>query len=207
MAHPLGTDTSADRVEARLGRGDRDLRAQAWLTRDGTDQDRPGFDLGHLCLEQAMHERTGSPRNPDLRLPWIVLRIEDDDEHRLTRVQLLPRNLLLGGHHALDAPEVDVNGAALDSVHDSRRKLAPVLCHVAQHLVSLEVMDVTQHRMLRGLRGHALEVLGWQRLDELGAVRPHQAASHVEGARLRVELHGDETRRVEGAYIGGGERA
>src|SRR5713101_6067308 len=50
MSHAFRTDAGADRVESRLGRRDRDLRAKTRLARDRTDQDGPGFDLGHLGL-------------------------------------------------------------------------------------------------------------------------------------------------------------
>ena len=50
------TDARADRVEPGLARGDRNLRPQTRLARDRADLDRPGLDLRHLSLHQAMDE-------------------------------------------------------------------------------------------------------------------------------------------------------
>ena len=136
-----------------------------------------------------------------------MLRLEDDDEHRAARVQLLAWDLLLRRHHSFDPAKVDVDRAGLDSVHDTGGQLAPVLRNVTQHLVALQVVDVPEHRVLGRLRRHPLEWVGWKRLDDLGAVRAHEPAPHFEGPGLGVELHRHETSRVERAHVGCGEGA
>src|SRR6266851_5808149 len=116
MSYAFRTDAGADRVEAWLGSRHGDLRPQARLTRDRADLDGPGFDLRHLGLEQAVHERACRARDANLRLPRIVLGLEDHDQHRLAWVQLLSRNLLLRRHDSLDASQVDEHSAGLDAV-------------------------------------------------------------------------------------------
>ena len=74
-------------------------------------------------------------------------------------MQQLARDLLLGRHHAFRTSEVDKYDPALYPVDHAGRELASVLRDVAQHFVSLEVVDVAQNRVFGGLRGHALEVL------------------------------------------------
>ncbi len=81
-----------------------------------------------------------------------------------------------------------------------------MLSNVAEHLVALEVVDVAQHRMLGGLRSHALEVLGWERADHLAAIWSHDATGDLERSGFGVESHAHITRGIEGANVGGRER-
>src|SRR3981081_4016149 len=89
VADALWPDTGAHRVEAGLGCGDRDLGPQARLARDRTHLDGSCLDLGHLSLEQSMHEHAGRARYPDLCLALVSLGIEDHDEHRTAGMQHL----------------------------------------------------------------------------------------------------------------------
>src|SRR6202162_2643140 len=178
MPHSLWTHAGAHRVDAWLARRNRDLRAQPWLACDRADLHGAGLDLGHLRLEKAMDEGSRGPRNAHLRLPRVVLGLEDDDERGAAGDQLLTGDLLLRRHHAFDAPEVDVHRAGLDAIDDPARELASVLRDIAQVLVTLEVVDVPQHRVLGRLCSHPLEVLRGEHLDDLGAVRPDGPAPH-----------------------------
>src|SRR5207237_714579 len=82
VPHPLRPDARPDRVETRLARRHRDLGPQTWFTGDGADLHCARLDLRHLGLEEAMDEGARPARNTDLRLPPVVLRVEDDDEDR-----------------------------------------------------------------------------------------------------------------------------
>src|SRR5260370_13755661 len=160
MTDTLGADASTNRVEARLCRRDRDLCPQSRLARDGAHLDGARFDLRNLSLEQAMDERARRARNTVLRLSRSPLCIENHDEHWAAGMQELARDRLLWRHDTFGAAEVDVDGAGLGAIDDAGRQLATVLSDVAQHLVALEIVDVTEHRVLGCLRGHALEVFG-----------------------------------------------
>src|SRR5258706_11497673 len=111
MTDALGADASTNRVETRLRCRDRDLGPESRLARDGTQLDGARFDLRHLSLEQAMHERTRRARHADLRLSRVSLRIENHDEHRAAGMQELARDLFLRRHDTFGAAEVDVDGA------------------------------------------------------------------------------------------------
>ena len=137
------------------------------------------FDFGHLGLEQTVHERPRRSGDPDLRLLAVVLRVEDDDQHRPARVQLFARYLLLRRHHPLSSAQVDIDGSPFGAVDHSSRQLSPVLGHVPQDLFALQVVDVAQHGMLGGLRSHSFEVLGWQLFLDDGAVWLGQPAAHM----------------------------
>src|SRR5260370_31791128 len=149
MTDTLGADASTNRVEARLCRRDRDLGTQSGLARDGTHLDGARFDLRNLSLEQAMDERSRRARNTDLRLSRIPLCIENHDEHGAAGMQELARDLLLRRHDTFGAAEVDVDGARLGAIDDPGGQLATSLGDVTQHLVPLEIVDVTEHRVLR----------------------------------------------------------
>src|SRR5579872_57871 len=170
----LWSDAGPNRVEPGLRGRDGDLGSQTRLACDPAHEHSAGLDLRHLRLEQALDEAARSARDANLRLARVALRFEDHDERRATWVQLLPGNLFLRRHDAFGPAEVDVNGAALYSVHDARGELALVLRHVSQHLVALEVVNVAQDSVLGGLGGKTLEILGGQlahRLDP--AAIPH----------------------------------
>src|SRR5260370_12934625 len=144
MTDTLGADVSTNGVEARLCGRARDLGPQSRLAGDGTHLDGARFDLRYLSLEQAMDERARRPRHTYLRLSWVPLRIENHDEHGAAGMQELARDLLLRRHDTFGAAEVDVDGARLGAIDDAGRQLATVLGDVAQHLVALELVDVTE---------------------------------------------------------------
>ena len=139
MAHALWTDARANRVEARLGRRHRDFRTQPWLTRDGSDLNGARLDLRYLSLEKAVDEGASGPRDAYLRLPRVVLRLEDDDQRWAARMQLLSRDLLLRWHHAFDASKVDEHRPRLLAIDDPAGQLASVLRHIAEETGDLVV--------------------------------------------------------------------
>jgi len=153
-----------------------------------------------------VEERACGSRHTHLRLPVIALGIEDHDQHWPSRMQLLAGDLLLRRHHTLGPTQVDVHSAGLDAVDDPCRKLASMLRHLAQDLVALEVVDVAQHRVLGGLRGHALELFSGQHDDGLVAARITHAARHVQPAGRGVQLHRHHPWRTESPDISHGQR-
>ena len=102
--------------------------------RDGAHLDRACLDLGHLRLQQAVHERAAPARNADLRLSAVVLGLEDHDQDGTAGMELLAGYLLLGRHHAFRAAKVDVHDAGFDAVDDSGGQLTSMLGHIAQDL-------------------------------------------------------------------------
>src|ERR1700681_1881598 len=119
VADALRSDASAHRVEARFRGRDGDLGTEARLSRDRSHLDGAGLYLRHLRLEQPVHEHARRPRHADLRLAWVSLRIHDDHQHGTARMKLLARDLLLRRHDALCPAEVDIDGAAFDSIDDA----------------------------------------------------------------------------------------
>ena len=63
-------DRGADRVEALLARGDRDLAPAARVARDRLDLDGAGVDLGDLQLEQAAQEALVGAADAAPADPW-----------------------------------------------------------------------------------------------------------------------------------------
>ena len=154
-----------------------------------------------------MDESARAARNADLRLAAVVLRVEDDDEDRAAGLKRLAGDLLFRRHHTFRPPEVHVDDAGLDPVHDPAGELAPMLGDVAQDFVALEIVDVSQHGVLCRLGGHALEVFRRKLGDDGGAVRTDDSASHVERPGLSIEFDRHLARRVEGARVSRRERA
>src|SRR5260370_28423800 len=201
MTDAFGPDARPDGVQSRLGCRDRDLGPQSRLARDGTHLEGAGFDLRYRSLEQAMDDRARRARPTDLRLSRVPLSIENHDEHGAAGMQKLARDLLLRRHDTFGAAEVDVDGARLGAIDDAGRQLAAVLSDVAQHLFALEIVNVTEHGVLRCLRGHAFEILRRQ-----GAELVPDAACHLERPGAGVEGYAHVTRRIERAHIRDRER-
>src|SRR5207244_2187691 len=66
VSHPAWTHARADRIDARLTRMDRHLRARPGFTGNRLDLDHPVIDLGDLELEKAAHQAPMGTRDSDL---------------------------------------------------------------------------------------------------------------------------------------------
>ena len=144
----------------------------------------------------------------------------------------LLRNLLLGWQYALGLAQLQVDGVAVgafrDPLDDAAHHLALVLEDILEHLVLLRVPQPLEHHLLADLGGEPREIVGWERdvdhvaqrrIPELAGLLQadlgrrvrdgihHPAPAEDRDLRgIRVDMHPNALRRIEGAPVCGGQR-
>ena len=203
----LRSHAGTHRIDARHVAGDRHLGAQPRLPGDCPDLNRAGLDLRHLGLQQPPHEEPAGPGDLNLGLGAVPLRVQDHDCERPAGTKLLAGDLLFGRQDSFGAaPQVQVDGPGLDPVDDAVCQLAAVLGHLLQGSIPLQVANVAQDRLLRGLGGQPGEILSGQGADVLGSLRIHLASLDVERRAAGVDPDRDIAGRVEGSSVSVRER-
>ena len=154
------THARADRVDVAVVRRDGDLRAVPRLAGDRLELDDPVDDLGHLELEQALHEARVRARHDDLRALGRLAHLDDVGLQPAPVLVTLVLHLLGLGQEGFDPAEIEQRVALvglLDDAGDDLAFLARVLLVLA---LALDVADALEDDLLRGLRGDASEVVG-----------------------------------------------
>ena len=188
-------------------RRDRDLRAVTGLARDGLELDDAVDELGHLELEQPLHEAGVRAGHDDLRALGGLADLDDVGLQPAAVVVALVRDLLGLRQQRLDPAEVEQRVAGvglLDDAGDDVALAAGVL--LVLHL-ALGLADALQDHLLRGLRGDAAEVVG--RVVPLAgdvALFVELLRDHVDLAGLDVDLDERFLGRVGHALVRGDER-
>ena len=152
-------DARADRVDVAVVRGDRDLRAVAGLTGDGLQLDDAVDDLGHLELEEALHQPGVRARDHDL---GTLRRLAHLDDVRLEPAAVLvPLVLHLLGlrEQRLHPTEVEQGVALVGLLDDARDDVAFAAGVLLVLHLALGVANALEDHLLRRLRGDATEVL------------------------------------------------
>ena len=141
-------------------------------------------------------------------------------------------NLFFRGQHALGLAQLQIHrvsvGPLRDPLYDAAHHLAFMLENILEHLILLGISQPLEDDLLADLCGQPGKVLGRQRnIDHVAQGRLSQLACllqadlrrrfldlnhHAPAAKdrdlggIRVDVHSDALRRIEGPPVGGGER-
>ena len=173
-------DRGADRIDAGLTRADRDLRAGPDLARDGHDLDLPVEDLGHLELEQPLHQVLVRSREHDLRTFWRATHLVDQEPSMLLDGVAFVRRLLGAWQHALGPTEVDDRRAHLEADDLAVDDVPFALGVLAEDMLPLGLAQALLDDLLHRLRADPPEDLG-ALLD-----RDHLAQHRILAVGLRL---------------------
>ena len=177
------------------------------LARDGLELDDAVDDLGHLELEEPLHETGVRARHDDLRALGRLAHLDDVGLEAAAVVVVLVLHLLGLRQQRLDLAEVEQRVAGvglLDDAGDDVALAAGVL--LVLHL-ALRLADALEDHLLGGLRGDATEVVG--RVVPLArdvAVLVELLRDHLDLAGLHVDLDERLLGRVGHALVRGEER-
>src|SRR5262249_51150885 len=151
-ARALHADARAHRVDVAVARGDRDLGARTGFAGDGLHRDDALEDLGHLGLEELLHEARIGAREDDLRPGTLAVDLFDVGDDAIARAVRLARRLLAVRQHGLGPPEVDDDVvAALEAADDPADELALAVLVLVVDEVPLGVAQALDEHLLGGL--------------------------------------------------------
>ena len=177
------------------------------LACDGLELDDVVDDLGHLELEEPLHEAGVRARHHDLRALGGLADLDDVGLEAAAVVVVLVLDLLGLRQQRLDLAEVEQRVAGvglLDDAGDDVALAAGVL--LVLHL-ALGLADALEDHLLGRLRGDATEVVG--RVVPLAgdvAVLVELLRDHLDVAGLHVDLDQRFLGRVGHALVRGEER-
>src|SRR5690606_16535038 len=157
-ARPFDADAGAHRIDVGVAAGDRDLAARARLASDADDLDDALVDLGHLRLEQLLHQVRIGAAEDDHRAARLAVDVLHVGHHAVAGSIGLPGRLLARGQDPLGASEVDDDVVALlEAAHDAADQLPLAVLELVEDDVALGVADALQEHLLGRLRGDAPE--------------------------------------------------
>src|SRR5262249_38391504 len=141
-------DARADRVDVPLGRGDRDLRPLAGLSRGGLDQDDAFLDLRDLGLEEPREIARMRAREGDLRPLGRPTHLEHVGADPVAGVVALAENLLALRKDGLRLADLEDHIALLDPVHDAAKDLPFLARELRVDALALGVADLLEDHLL-----------------------------------------------------------
>ena len=160
-ARTLEAHAGAHRVDGVVARQDRDLRAAADLAGGGADLDDALLDLGHLELEERLHEQRVAAAQDEARPLGRLLDALEDGADRVSLVKVLAMVLLAVRHDRLRFAELvehDHQLAALDLLHLAGEELADAAGELVADAGALALADALDDALLGRLHGAAPEL-------------------------------------------------
>src|SRR6266540_659567 len=151
-AEPALSDARAARVDAGLTCADGDLGSRSGLTRDPDDLHLTVVDLGHLELEQALHEVLVRAADHDLGSAQRAPDLDDNDLAVLADEVALVRCLVGARKDRLGFAELHDRGAGLEAADLAVDDVALAVGVLGEDLLALGLTQRLLDNLLRGLR-------------------------------------------------------
>ena len=163
-ALPAQADAGADRIHLFVARPDRQLGAEAGLTRDPFDFNCAIADFGHFQLEKLHDELRVGARENDLRSVRALFDRLDVTADAFADLVFLSRHALTVGEQRLEFAQVNRDVRTLETTDGATDDVAGPVLELGVNEFLFRAADVLHERLLGVLRGDAPEV-GRSHLD------------------------------------------
>lgn len=138
---------------------DGDLGPVARLARDSLDDHDAVMDFADFALEEFEDEFGAGARNDQARPRRVDVDLLQVGVDPLAGLVLFAVDLLLGGHDPLGALEVDDDAARVETADDAVQNRADPVGELVLDVLLLRLAQLLDHRLPRGLRRDAAEVV------------------------------------------------